>query len=375
MKKFVPIILFTLVLMLQADPVKFSKVDKEINYNLFAGDWEKSDSLIDIHLQNNPDNPKYYFMKAYNYFYARYFSNTAADRATTLRLVRYYTWKGIAAGEEIEQTTEVKFYMGCLYAYLGRVNIMSQEYWEGYWNATKSENYLEEALEEYPELVDAYLNLGAAEYFADVRVTGFQGFLAWIGGMSGDREMGLKYFKDVSINGTLFKDEATYILGLAYNFQENDPVTAYEYWTTLNEAYPLNNFFITQKERSFFSKLIDENGIDILVDEYDSLQTKYNINNANIINLLAYNLMNQGRMDDALIAFKVNLKLYPNVANCYDSIAECYMNREENEQAIKYYNLAYEKIDSDTTATEDFKEFLREGIEEKLIELKSRIDS
>jgi hypothetical protein len=51
------------------------------------------------------------------------------------------------------------------------------------------------------------------------------------------------------------------------------------------------------------------------------------------------------------------------------------MNRNENEQAIKYYKLAYEKIPGDTTATDEFKQFLKEGIEERLDELKTRVAS
>ena len=78
---------------------------------------------------------------------------------------------------------------------------------------------------------------------------------------------------------------------------------------------------------------------------------------------MGYLLMNRERKDDALIVFKFNLQQYPNVANCYDSLAECFMNRNENEQAIKHYKLAYDKIPGDTTATEEFKQFLRDGIE------------
>ena len=90
---------------------------------------------------------------------------------------------------------------------------------------------------------------------------------------------------------------------------------------------------------------------------------------------MGYYLMNRDRIDEALAIFKFNLQLYPHVANCYDSLAECFMNRNDNEQAIKYYQLAYEKIPSDTTATDEFKQFLKEGIEERLEELKARVNS
>jgi len=40
-----------------------------------------------------------------------------------------------------------------------------------------------------------------------------------------------------------------------------------------------------------------------------------------------------------------------------------------------YYQLAYEKIPSGTTATDEFKQFLKEEIEERLGELKARVNS
>jgi len=62
------------------------------------------------------------------------------------------------------------------------------------------------------------------------------------------------------------------------------------------------------------------------------------------------------------------------VANCYDSLAECYMTIGENELAIKYYKMAWEKIETDPTITDQFKEILREGIPQRLDELGSSLD-
>jgi tetratricopeptide (TPR) repeat protein len=85
--------------------------------------------------------------------------------------------------------------------------------------------------------------------------------------------------------------------------------------------------------------------------------------------------MNQNRFDDALQIFQFNVELYPDVANGYDSLAECYMNRNENQKAIEYYNIAFEKIPADTTIDEEFKQFLRDNIQEKLEELQTRSNS
>ncbi|MDA3860712.1 MAG: hypothetical protein PF445_05760 [Melioribacteraceae bacterium] len=77
---------------------------------------------------------------------------------------------------------------------------------EWYWNAGKAEDYLIEVIEEDPNCIDAYLTLGAHEYFPAVALSGFRGFLVWFGGMSGDRELGLNYFNKVKDKGILFKN-------------------------------------------------------------------------------------------------------------------------------------------------------------------------
>ena len=121
--------------------------------------------------------------------------------------------------------------------------------------------------------------------------------------------------------------------------------------------------------------MIDEKGVDFVVKEFATIKAEYNVDDAGFLNIIGYNLMNREQLDDALVIFKFNLDQYPQVANCYDSLAECFMTRNENEQAIKYYKLAYEKIPSDTTANAQFKQFLKEGIEQRLQELEARVRS
>ena len=359
-----------------AQPVKFSSVDLEINNFLYDGDWQSADSLIDQQLQQNPNIPKYHFFKAYSSFYTRYIGNDRpGDRATTMRQVQKYTWDAITIGEKAAQTTENKFYIGSSYAFLTRVNVMSGELWNGYWNAGKAEDYLEEVIEEDPNCIDAYFTLGAHEYFPAVAVNGFQGFLAWLGGMPGDRDLGLSYFNKVKEDGILFKNEAKYILAMNLGFRENDFAQSYKYWEELSNEFPSNNGFQGQKIRSYFLALVEERGVDFLVTEKDSLHSRYNLNSVFTLNGLGYNLINQERHHEALTVLKVNLDLYPEIANCYDSVAECYMLLGNNENAIKYYKLAYRKLDTDSTANDEFKQRLREGITERLAEMGSDINS
>ncbi|MCI0692794.1 tetratricopeptide repeat protein [candidate division KSB1 bacterium] len=58
------------------------------------------------------------------------------------------------------------------------------------------------------------------------------------------------------------------------------------------------------------------------------------------INRLGYDLMNESNLDAALEAFRLNVELYPNSANCYDSLAECYWKRGDLSAAIQHYEKA-----------------------------------
>jgi len=375
MKKLL-LILFTITsIIIQARTPELTQTDKDINNLIFAGEWQAAKLLVEKQIREIPEHPKYYFMKAYMYYLSRYFADTGMSRDSTINVVHYYSNMAIKKAGLLEQTTEVKFYTGCAYGYLARAHGMRQEWWSAYWAASSCENYLEEVIDENPKFYDAYFELGVINYYPAVLITGFTSTLAWIGGMSGDRELGLQYLKLVEEKGELFQAEASIALGQIYNNFENDLITSGEYYNRVLQKHPENNFASTQYQRISFTLLVDEKGVDYFVNNFDNLKVEYNIDDPADLNIMGYYLMNRDRIDEALAIFKFNLHLYPHVANCYDSLAECFMNRNENEQAIKYYQLAYEKIPSDTTATDEFKQFLKEGIEDRLEELKARVNS
>jgi len=70
-----------------------------------------------------------------------------------------------------------------------------------------------------------------------------------------------------------------------------------------------------------------------------------------------------------LAVFKTNIKLYPEEANPYDSLAECFATMGDKQNAIKYYKLAFSKLDTDPQINDAFRDRLRTGIKERLDEL------
>ena len=375
MKKIIFFIFIALGILTQTQAQKFNQTDEAINNYIFSGEWQQAKTLIEEEIAKNPEHPKYYFMKAYMYYLSRYFADTGMTRDSTIDVVHYYSNKAIQTGEQLEQTTEVKFYIGCAYGYLARAHGMRQEWWSTYWAAGDCENYLEEVIEENPDFHDAYFELGVINYYPSVAVTGFTSFLAWMGGMSGDKQLGLDYLNKVADKGELFKAEAIIALGLIYNNFENDLHTSSKYYTKLLSIHPENNFASDQKIQIDFTLLVNEKGVEYFKSNFESLKEQFEIDEPQDLNLLGYYLMNNERLDDALAIFKFNTELYPDIANGYDSLAECYMTRNENQKAIEYYNIANEKIPADTTLTDEFKEFLIENIQDKLEELRSKGNS
>ena len=59
------------------------------------------------------------------------------------------------------------------------------------------------------------------------------------------------------------------------------------------------------------------------------------------LNVYGYQLMNQGRFDDAINIFKMNIKRHPDAWNVYDSLAEALNNTGDKKGAKENYETAY----------------------------------
>jgi tetratricopeptide (TPR) repeat protein len=347
------------------------EVDKQIVHQVFDGNYAVADSLLEAQILSNPKSPKYYALKAHALFYTRYFDNTGMDRDSLMQLIMENTQKAISVADELEKTIEIKFYLGVAHGYRSRINGIRQEFYDAYWDARKCYNYLEDVIEEDPEYYDAYVGIAVLDYFNATRITGWRRTLAWFLGMTGDREKALEYFNKVDEKGNLFQPEATFINAMMYRFLETDFDKAVPYFDNFLARYP-NNIFMQNQYRSLqFNQLIQEEGVDYVVANIDSLRIQYNINNANILNAIGYNYVNNEDYETAVAIFQLNVELFPAVANGYDSLAEGYMLMGRNDKAIRNYRIAFEKLDSDTSITEDFRELLRESIPERLKQLEA----
>jgi tetratricopeptide (TPR) repeat protein len=76
-----------------------------------------------------------------------------------------------------------------------------------------------------------------------------------------------------------------------------------------------------------YRKIKQENPLDFYVSE-------------NRFNTLGYDYMNKDMFEEAIAILKLNVEFYPESANCYDSLAEAFMKSGNNEQAIINYKIS-----------------------------------
>jgi glyoxylase-like metal-dependent hydrolase (beta-lactamase superfamily II) len=81
-------------------------------------------------------------------------------------------------------------------------------------------------------------------------------------------------------------------------------------------------------------------------------------------NSAGYMLLNSGRVEEAVALFKMNVELFPDSWNVYDSLAEAYAVKGEKELAIKYYDKALQ-LNPDNPGAKDQLKKLRQVQEKK----------
>lgn len=86
------------------------------------------------------------------------------------------------------------------------------------------------------------------------------------------------------------------------------------------------------------SKMLLEKGVDAVMAEYKKMRTRYpkDILSERILNSLGYQALNKDPAG-AIKLFSLNVSLYPQSSNAYDSLGEAYMVGGNKREAIKNY--------------------------------------
>ena len=106
-------------------------------------------------------------------------------------------------------------------------------------------------------------------------------------------------------------------------------------------------------------KTILENDVEAAIKHYRELKGKqsdsYNFKE-NELNMLGYHLLRNKKINDAIEIFKLNVEVFPEAYNTYDSLGEAYMKNGDKELAIKNYKRSLELNPTNTNAVNMLKE-------------------
>ena len=92
-----------------------------------------------------------------------------------------------------------------------------------------------------------------------------------------------------------------------------------------------------------FIEAIDINGMDYVKNNFESIAKENGVRiNPMSLNSVGYALLQDQKIDRAIQIFTLNIQLYPDEANPYDSLAEAYLKKGEKKKAKEYYLKALE---------------------------------
>jgi len=85
-----------------------------------------------------------------------------------------------------------------------------------------------------------------------------------------------------------------------------------------------------------------KHGIKYVEEHFSALTENFHSEDPKslILNGIAYNFLKEGETEDALKFFKLNVKLFPEDANLWDSLGEVHFKLGDNDKALEYYQKA-----------------------------------
>jgi CubicO group peptidase (beta-lactamase class C family) len=91
-------------------------------------------------------------------------------------------------------------------------------------------------------------------------------------------------------------------------------------------------------------KALVENGSEYVKQNFNELTRNFHPTDPKdlILNQVGYEFLFDEEIDKAIEAFKLNVEMFPDVANCYDSLGEALLKKGDKKQALKNYKKALE---------------------------------
>lgn len=164
-----------------------------------------------------------------------------------------------------------------------------------------------------------------------------------------------KWLLAAAIDRDLMRKDKPQIYGTQYRRKNGGPWELYKIDTTVItdqeriefgvETLAEQRERVKQMNKKDLSELLEQgksiDEIIKIVKKEDKEKSEYDLSEM-ALNVFGYQLMEQGKNQDALKIFKLNTELYPNAYNTYDSYGECLLKLGKTDKAIKAYEKSLE---------------------------------
>ncbi len=111
--------------------------------------------------------------------------------------------------------------------------------------------------------------------------------------------------------------------------------------------------------KDYLYEVINDEGIETALENYRRLKEEeeglFDFSESQL-NTLGYILLNDKRLEEAIAIFKLNVEIFPNSSNVYDSMAEAFMKKGDDEKAVEYYKKSLELNPGNNNAVQMLKE-------------------
>jgi hypothetical protein len=124
------------------------------------------------------------------------------------------------------------------------LSILEKKHLEGLKRMSEANKYAKQLLAQHPDMADAYIAPGIANYVIGSQSAGSR-FALWFGGIHGDKKLGMEQVAQTAENGRYLRPFAKIILALAAR-RENQSALAQRLLLELKEQYPDNVLFASE---------------------------------------------------------------------------------------------------------------------------------
>lgn len=117
---------------------------------------------------------------------------------------------------------------------------------------------------------------------------------------------------------------------------------------------------LTPPPNKYIYNVIKEKGASYFVENYKEVLKGLRFEDDGMLNMMGYDFLFDGNIEAAISVFTVNTKLYPDIANTYDSLAEAYLKSGNKKLALENYKKAFEMDPGNKNAENIIEELSKE---------------